>query len=94
MKIQRCKSLECSRPFQVNEFAGGAALQRHAGKIPCPHCGAVVTGCPDIFYLTHAMSSKDELIFEVRDFPLSTESGADAPGIPADPVLEDYRANA
>lgn len=63
MEIKTCPATTCGRPFQLNTFTTDLPTSFDAGKITCPHCGAIFAGQPNLLFLTHALSPEQERNF-------------------------------
>ncbi len=63
MKVVKCISVICGRPFQVNRFTTNLNSSYQSGIIKCPHCGISTESAPDSLFLTHALSVEEEVQF-------------------------------
>lgn len=65
MRIIRCASPTCGRPYQLNQFqfSDEVSLPWKRGEITCPHCGILTAGDADSVFLTHALSLAGEVEF-------------------------------
>lgn len=72
MRVERCTSPDCRRPFQVNEFDGKESGGNEPGVIICPHCGHEEGGIDTGIYLVHALSEQEEADFNMQN-PLESE---------------------
>jgi hypothetical protein len=66
MQIDYCANVVCGRPFQVNQFKTRIPFPFDAGKIICPHCGAVSAADSTSVFLTHALSKAEEHEYNLR----------------------------
>jgi hypothetical protein len=66
VRVTRCSSPACGRPFQVNQFSTKFSIAAERGKISCPHCGAISAGDPNSMFLTHALSKEQEAEFNAK----------------------------
>jgi hypothetical protein len=66
MQINYCTNMVCGRPFQVNQFKTRIPPPFDAGKIVCPHCGAVSAADSTSVFLTHALSKVEEHEYNLR----------------------------
>lgn len=63
MRYERCNSLFCRRPFQINEFDGQRIGLKVTGEITCPHCGHKEKVLRNSIFLVHALSPEEEAGF-------------------------------
>jgi DNA-directed RNA polymerase subunit RPC12/RpoP len=73
MRIGRCVSPACGRPFQLNQFSKKFSIQAEAGTIMCPHCGHVSQGDINSLFLTHALSEEQEADFIAKHSPATPQ---------------------
>jgi hypothetical protein len=66
VKITRCSSPLCGRPFQLNQFSAKFSGSTEPGQIACPHCGTISAGDSDAVFLTHALSPEEEQAFTAK----------------------------
>jgi hypothetical protein len=66
MKVVKCISVLCGRPFQVNKFTTNLNTTYEPGIIKCPHCGTSTEANPDSLFLTHALSTEEERRFNIK----------------------------
>lgn len=66
LRIERCPSPFCGRPFQLNRFHAALSVLTEPGKITCPHCGIEIAGAPDSIFLAHALLPSEEVAYMAR----------------------------
>jgi hypothetical protein len=67
MRFKRCPNPICGRPFQVNQFGINLAPIVELGKVTCPHCGLLLSDDINSVFLTHALSTDEEAIFNANN---------------------------
>jgi hypothetical protein len=67
MEFNRCPSLICGRPYQINAFDPKHSPLADLGKLICPHCGLLISSSNDVAFLTHALSDDEEATFNANN---------------------------